>query len=67
MGWHLGRQREQRGYSWGGAEKIQHLCTLPSLRPQQLALEDHSRFQTVASAPENSAKNPYRHGLPCES
>uniref|UniRef100_A0A8C0DHB5 Protein tyrosine phosphatase receptor type H n=1 Tax=Balaenoptera musculus TaxID=9771 RepID=A0A8C0DHB5_BALMU len=31
---------------------------------QQLALEDHSRSQTVAAAPENSAKNPYRHVLP---
>ncbi|KAJ8787045.1 hypothetical protein J1605_005926 [Eschrichtius robustus] len=48
----------------GGAEKIQHVCTLPSLRPQQLALEDHSQSQTVASAPENSAKNPYRNVLP---
>lgn len=67
MGWHLGRRREQRGYPWGRAEKIQHLCTLPSLRPKQPALEDHSQSQTVASAPENSAKNRYRNVLPCES
>uniref|UniRef100_A0A8D1QHP4 Receptor-type tyrosine-protein phosphatase H n=1 Tax=Sus scrofa TaxID=9823 RepID=A0A8D1QHP4_PIG len=31
---------------------------------QQLALEDHSQSQMVASAPENSAKNRYRNVLP---
>ncbi|XP_057566909.1 receptor-type tyrosine-protein phosphatase H [Hippopotamus amphibius kiboko] len=31
---------------------------------QQLALEDHRQSQTVASAPENSAKNRYRNVLP---
>ncbi|XP_047647081.1 receptor-type tyrosine-protein phosphatase H [Phacochoerus africanus] len=31
---------------------------------QQLALEDHSQSQKVASAPENSAKNRYRNVLP---
>lgn len=37
------------------------------LCPQQLYLESHNQSQTVASAPENGAKNRYRNVLPCES
>lgn len=62
MGW-----RHAVGPGWGWAEETQRPCTRPFLRPQQLALEDHGQSQTVASAPENSAKNRYRNVLPCES
>lgn len=59
--------RHGAGPGSGWAEEIQRPCTLPFLRPQQLALEDLGQSQMVASAPENSAKNRYRNVLPCES
>lgn len=42
-------------------------ASLLCLCPQQLALEGHNQSQTVALAPENSAKNRYRNVLPCKS
>ncbi|KAM9048820.1 receptor-type tyrosine-protein phosphatase H isoform 2-T2 [Megaptera novaeangliae] len=59
-----------QGASWlktwptssGNTRRTAAVVLLRSTR--QLALEDHSQSQTVASAPENSAKNPYRNVLP---
>ncbi|XP_014392819.1 PREDICTED: receptor-type tyrosine-protein phosphatase H [Myotis brandtii] len=59
-----GAAKGARGVSFGEAGGTLTPCTPPLPAPQHLAMEGQGQSQTVASAPENSAKNRYRNVLP---